>query len=103
MCGIVSQASSSNKLSCMIDADHTATSLVSGSRRFSLVIDKVITFTMSVTGSRSVHCAPWHRKSVMSCVERLGSVRLCASGGSYCAPPVNRTTHVELYRAPCEG
>ena len=55
MCGIVSQASSSNKLSCMIDADHTATSHVSGSRRFGLVIDEVITFTMSVTGSRGVH------------------------------------------------
>ena len=55
MCGIVSQASSSNKLSCMIDADHTATSHVSGSRRFILVIDEVITFTMSVTGSRGVH------------------------------------------------
>ena len=39
----------------MIDADHTATSHVSGSRRFSLVIDEVITFTMSVTGSRGVH------------------------------------------------
>ena len=45
MCGIVSQASSSNKLSCAIDADHTATSHVSGSRRFGLVIDEVITFT----------------------------------------------------------
>ena len=57
MCGIVSQASSSNKLSCMTDADHPAPSqsLVSASRRFSLVIDKVITFTMSVTGSRGVH------------------------------------------------
>ena len=55
MCGIASQASSCSKLSCMIDADHTATSHVSGSRRFILVIDEVITFTMSVTGSRGVH------------------------------------------------
>ena len=55
MCGIASHASSCSKLSCMIDADHTATSHVSGSRRFSLVIDEVITFTMSVTGSRGVH------------------------------------------------
>ena len=57
MCGIASQASSCSKLSCMIDADHTATSHVSGSRRFGLVIDEVITFTMLATGSRSVHCA----------------------------------------------
>jgi len=39
LCGIASQVSSSSKLSCMIDADHTATSRVSGSRRFGLVID----------------------------------------------------------------
>ena len=68
MCGIVSQASSSNNLSCMIDADHTATSHVSGSRRFGLVIDEVITFTMSVTGSRHPWRAPSHCKSVV-CVE----------------------------------
>ena len=57
MCGIVSQASSSssNNLSCMIDADHTATSHVSGSRRFGLVIDEVITPHQSVTGSHGVH------------------------------------------------
>ena len=55
MCGIVSQGSSCSNLSCMIDADHTATSHVSDSRRFGLVIDEVITFTMSVTGSRGVH------------------------------------------------
>ena len=52
---ISSRASARDTWTCMIDADHTATSLVSGSRRFSLVIDKVITFTMSVTGSRGVH------------------------------------------------
>ena len=66
MCGIASQASSRSKLSCMIDADHTATSHVSVSRRFGLVIGEVITFTMSVTGPRGV--PPWHCKSVV-CVE----------------------------------
>ena len=89
MCGIVSQASSSNKLSCTIDADHTATSHVSGSRRFGLVIDEVITFTMSVTGSRGVHGGTVQECGVRreSCVERLGSVR-----SIYCACPVSRTT-----------
>ena len=67
MCGIVSQASSSNKLSCMIDADHTATSHASGSRRFGLVIDEVITFTMSVTGSRGAHSGT--AKECVVCVE----------------------------------
>ena len=53
---ITSQVSSCSKLSCMIDADLTATSLVSGSFRIGLVFDEVFTSTVSVSGSQGVCC-----------------------------------------------
>ena len=40
--GIAWQVSSCGKLTCMIDADHMATSHMSGSCRFGLVFDRCI-------------------------------------------------------------
>ena len=56
MACIFSQASSRDKLSCMIDADHMPTSHVNGSCRFDLVFDGVVNLHGVVPLPHSVHC-----------------------------------------------
>ena len=54
--GIAWQVSSCGKLTCMIDADHVATSHVSRSCRFGLVFDGGVNLHGVVRRSRGVHC-----------------------------------------------